>query len=415
MLFTFVRRSARPSACALALFVAAAFFARPAQAVDPQYQCTAPGVTPGSFCTSVYPTPWVYHPEINIEGTKNYASLGEIIAAWEAYLPAHTVRCAPTPLTSTTFDVSGPWSSTSPHYEYGVDIFHQHRLKFLSIVYNNSAPMCGITWADYSTTILVTRSVVCPVGYTLIYEAGPPVVGPYCALEWDKVDEHKCPGGCGSGQVHKGNPGEVASGNKRQIETDYTGVLPFERRYNGLTAKTSHWRWPALGKGWTADYFQRVDRAAHGGFDTAYVFRGDGRTLAFNASGTAFVAPVDVNISLTAQRDGSGNITGWTLEAENDDTEVYDGEGRLLSITTRSGRVRTLQYDPVSLLLQSVTDSHGNQLLFEFDAKRRLTKLTNPAGQFIQYAYNSYDNLLSATYPTPRVGSTTTHRAPRGI
>lgn len=113
--------------------------------------------------------------------------------------------------------------------------------------------------------------------------------------------------------------------------------------------------------------------------------------------------------------------TGWRYITADDDVELYDASGKLLSITHRGGRVETLVYSdgtsgtgggfvldadgnatasvlPVGLLIR-VSDEAGRSLKFGYDASSRVVKMTDPAGGVFHYRYDAANNLASVTYP----------------
>ena len=113
-----------------------------------------------------------------------------------------------------------------------------------------------------------------------------------------------------------------------------------------------------------------------------------------------YVAEADIAERLTRLFDGGGNPIGWKLVTRDDETELYDVNGRLTSVTTRSGLHHSLVYDGNGRL-QTVTDDFGRQLVFTYsnDNFRRVATITNPAGGIYQFAYDTDENLTSVTYP----------------
>ena len=200
-----------------------------------------------------------------------------------------------------------------------------------------------------------------------------------------------------------GNPIDLATGNKYQVETDYRsadGLLEFSRHYNSLleqppvatpyvSALGSHWRS-------TYDRAIRLGQIAH---PMVYAYRPDGKTFTFSASGSEFVTDPDINDRLAKRFDPSNVFIGWryTIGA-TDEVELYDTNGRLLSITSRAGVTATLGYDG-SGRLASVTDSFGKALTFSYDGSNRLANLTVPDGQSYIYSYNAANNVSGVAQP----------------
>ena len=73
--------------------------------------------------------------------------------------------------------------------------------------------------------------------------------------------------------------------------------------------------------------------------------RGDGSRVTFELSGGSYVATGDVASRLERLADGSGVPAGWRTTTDVDDQiQLYDAAGRLLSIATRDGKARSLSY-----------------------------------------------------------------------
>ncbi len=123
------------------------------------------------------------------------------------------------------------------------------------------------------------------------------------------------------------------------------------------------------------------------------------------------MADADVADRLTELKDVNGVRTGWQYTVAADDSvEAYNAAGKLLTITDRTGRTQTLTYDlPLASggdddpkTLDVVTDDTGRQLVFTYDAYKRIATVTDPAGGVISYGYDAQNNLVSVTYPDGR-------------
>lgn len=261
------------------------------------------------------------------------------------------------------------------------------------------------------------------------------------------------PPGCNTNPI---NPG---TGNKYQNETDYASSLVdglgLTRTYNGSPFSVDARVTRSFGARWTQpfDAILRQETPQQNGLkgtcwrwtddntiwcespisptpgvipDAVSIVRGDGKRYLFNRSGTGYFSQANVNDRLTATFNAANTaVTGWAYVAANGDvTESYDANGRLISITSRSGAVQQLTYSdgttndtsvsrvpstapvcthvqagavlPAGLLL-CVTDNWGRQLNFEYDITGRITKMIDPANQTTTYAYDG----LSGGCPTP--------------
>jgi RHS repeat-associated protein len=216
----------------------------------------------------------------------------------------------------------------------------------------------------------------------------------------------------GSNSISGGtNPINVLTGNKFQVETDYSGTgafpLVFQRTYNSsidlATGTGSHWR----------DNYARILTVDNDAAPTVvFSYRPDGRMTIYRLQGGSFVADGDINERLVRSVNGSGVTTAWTLTTATDEKEVYTPTGQLLSITNRAGVTQTLTYStaltsptiaPVPDLLIQVTHSFGQTLSFIYDDRSRIKTLVAPDGGQYQYEYDPYTNLTLVTYPDATV------------
>ena len=220
-----------------------------------------------------------------------------------------------------------------------------------------------------------------------------------------------------------GNPIGIFSGNKHHKEIDYevqenhASKLRFERFYNssfsfeGAVGQLDELAYQdtALGVRWRHSYSSRVDGYIHNTPDLAIVYRPNGRRVNFNLIGNNWIAGPDVKLQLTELVDASQNRTGWQLHLENNDVEIYNVDGKLISIESINGHTQALVYDQTTGGLLSVNDDFGNSLTFTYNSNGRLATMTDPDGNDYSYdyarsayAYSSLDrsnNLVSVILP----------------
>ncbi len=146
---------------------------------------------------------------------------------------------------------------------------------------------------------------------------------------------------------------------------------------------------------------------------TATLYRPDNTTRTFTMTNGAWTPNVnEFSTKFATLTDGSGNSTGFSYVNENDETELYDLTGRLLSITNRAGLMQTMHYTQnpnnasyfssatqLPPLLTSVTDSFGHVMTFSYDNSWRLTGAVDPNGGQYTYSYGTSGNLSSVSYP----------------
>ena len=213
------------TAFALVVMTCMLMGSREAHAVLPIYLCTAPNVTPGSDCTAVTITDWEFRGYIaGNPFPGRYPSLAALIGAVQSAWLTHPYVCSFTPA-GTQLDIGGSvaFGPDAIRYQNGTDVFHQHRVTFDEVIGNSSNPC----WDQFQNILYVAqdRQIRCPVGYAQVYEKGPPAIGPYCARPWGNFDEAKCPSCGGKGKITKGNPVDIATGDKVQIATDRKSVV----------------------------------------------------------------------------------------------------------------------------------------------------------------------------------------------
>ncbi len=269
--------------------------------------------------------------------------------------------------------------------------FHISVLEFRKRVYPDG-PNCS---APTNTIVLRrSRDARCPAGY----KSRNAVTGPECYIPAECSET--CAGNSASTVV--GNPVSVVTGTKFQREDDYqvaadTGI-EFSRYY-----KSTGYYWPE----------NLVDTGVTGEFIATDVWRHTYDRRFFNVSGNSEVGAIlqrasgalqvfdTVGTELT-NRTSSGAIlrdipnTGWDLTLSNGDVEHYDTSGRLVSITTRAGRVTTLSY--TGGLLTTVTGPFGHTLTLAYNADLLLESVTLPDSGIIQYGYDDTKRLTSVTY-----------------
>jgi RHS repeat-associated protein len=147
---------------------------------------------------------------------------------------------------------------------------------------------------------------------------------------------------------------------------------------------------------WQTPYDSRVIPVVGSSFVSAAILRADGSVKYFRQDGTEYPhfagSPVETLVV---------NAGGMVFTAGDDHVETYDTQGRLTSIWDKSGLQRSLLYD-ANNRLQTVSDARGRTLTFNYviaDDQSWALTMTAPDGLTYLYNFDSYDNLLSVTYP----------------
>ena len=289
--------------------------------------------------------------------------------------------------------VRGPCGSTKYHpsstwdFKDGIEVYNNRRLK---------ASYCNGNLDGY--TVDRRRTASCPGGYsyngytcTLTGTNLLKSAGPMCPLV--------------------GNPVYPGTGNKYQREVDQksdtSGSIGFIRHYNSRLVYSSKNYTINTGANWSNTYTRQVTRFVHRGISLATVVRPDGRAFNYvlDAANLVWVPDEDVKGNLEELKDSQGVRTGWRYKTPGDVAELYDANGRLLSITDLQGRTQTLTYadqdpnEPIPLTQSYPTriDSNtGEYLLFAYSPHRlahRLVSMEDQAGRSWGYRYDSSGNL----------------------
>ena len=195
-----------------------------------------------------------------------------------------------------------------------------------------------------------------------------------------------------SGAPNEGNPINVATGNKYQLETDFVGAgdfpLAMRRHYNSLKSSDI-----LVGEKWRHDYecSLSIDLAASPA--TISVNRADGVVFTFTQQNNLWVSDADVTETLVQ------TANGFIYTTENNLREAYDSNGRLLSMTNTRNQAISLSYNSTNGLLETVTGPFGRTLSFSYDNSGRLTAFDDPEGNVYRYEYDNNSNLAKVIYP----------------
>jgi len=224
----------------------------------------------------------------------------------------------------------------------------------------------------------------CPRGYAIRADDDSPGRF-FCQLQ-NPVED--------SGELCAGNPISIGTGNKHQVEIDYTdtrkGYLRLERHHNNYT-----WGSQGLfGSNWTSTFERRL--SYHGGVpDLVTVRRENGLNYQYiKQTDGSWQSNTDTREKLIE------TASGWTYVSTDDETETYDVAGQLLSIEFVDGTIIALSYSSTGLL-EEVRSSSGEALTYyedPGDADNLIDSVTvdagaGQAGLVWKYHYDSDSNL----------------------
>lgn len=190
-----------------------------------------------------------------------------------------------------------------------------------------------------------------------------------------------------------GNPIEIGSGNKFQVEEDLAFVdhLGFSRYYNSNYAGYFD---SEIGKGWSHSWSASLEFRSS---TLIQARRSDGKVLTFNKDYQGkWIGDADVKDELKARYDVAGEILDFVFENHKDgSTESFDSSnGNLLSITFRDGNIVEMFYDNSDLLF-AVSNSQGRMVYFTRDPEGNIQSVHGPTGVVITFGYDTKHNLVS--------------------
>ncbi|WP_204020893.1 LamG-like jellyroll fold domain-containing protein [Sinosporangium siamense] len=170
--------------------------------------------------------------------------------------------------------------------------------------------------------------------------------------------------------------------------------LSVVRSYNSLDHRTTG----MFGAGWSTRWDMRVRQETIAGVAMLLVTYPDGREVRFgdNGDGT-FQPPPGMHATLGVVAGG-----GWRLMDKSGTVYVFDGQGRLTSVTDVRGRAQTLVYGAGGRL-ETVTGAGGRSLSFTWSGDRVASVSTAPVnGTPLTWTYEyTSGSLTKVCLPQP--------------
>jgi YD repeat-containing protein len=196
-----------------------------------------------------------------------------------------------------------------------------------------------------------------------------------------------------------GDPIAIATGQSFQVETDHrssrSAGLSFQRFYNSAASTED-----TLGVGWQHTFSRRVEALpSSAGATQVHVVRAGGRVVRFEAASGAWSAEATGLSSLEKLSDG------WRYRSENNELEIYDAQGHLLSVTSANGYSTRVMRDAAGRV-SAVEDTFGRSLVLGYDADGRLSWLKDVAGATVRYEYVRVGGISTLHRVTDASGAT---------
>lgn len=275
-----------------------------------------------------------------------------------------------------------------------------------------------------SLTCLIKRIPTLVIGFKLppngvfdkdpsssIYPEQPKCVECITSLTDDMANSQK---GYVSG-IFVDDPVNIVSGNYTMLQADLRLrsriPLVLSRIYNSLDMSSG-----LFGRGWSCPYQVQLNV----GVSTASLKLSDGSKVLFTKQGDAFVSSADSGLNLVFSSDtGFWSVTNprgaeWTFDTAGkiirmaraccgkgaaDATLLeYGPNGRLTKVTNPAGQYFQFTTNDNGQIT-TVKDSDGRVISYSYDDKGHLVSFTDPANRVTRYSYNTDGFMTSVTKP----------------
>ena len=203
-------------------------------------------------------------------------------------------------------------------------------------------------------------------------------------------------------QCNGTNPIHTAMGFKLQQETDYRSQTPNPLIFKRYYTSGNHWVLSDLGSNWRHNYSKHIQLDEATSNIVAYIYRANGDKFTYiQQEDNLWLGDPDIKGRLESVEGG-----GWRHTDSQENVEIYNSSGKLISITNRAGVTQTLSYNS-SGLLEMVVDTFGNAISFTYNADNLVETLTDTADNVYRYSYDATGKLISVTYPDDTPADTT--------
>ncbi len=214
--------------------------------------------------------------------------------------------------------------------------------------------------------------------------------GPFPTITGRVKQTKTCPAGPNPQPCHP------ATGDKSRSETDFEfSGRPFTRYYHSLGQFVDKAGFPV---GWTHTYSERY--ASNGSL--SWIVTSDGYYETFTSIGGSRYRLDNSSDRILDKLTDTGLIK-YRITSSDGEIHDFDSQGRLVAIRNPSHPERdvTLAYNSQLIgkdFLETITDTNGRVLKFEYDTPGLISRAILPDGSIISYEYDSYENLVAVDY-----------------
>ncbi|WP_144423899.1 DUF6531 domain-containing protein, partial [Xanthomonas graminis] len=270
------------------------------------------------------------------------------------------------------------WTSGSPRNDdFGMET--QYRVYDVNTLFGSDC-----TPLKYNISEARTRRLECPKPYTywLISEQACANKDIFATIEFSAP---QCETNPGADSGMRGNPCDVKTGEKFQVEHDFDlGWINLARYYHSGVAVASG----GFGPGWT--YSHSLQLTIQG--DSMGLVEGNGYIVPFHKVGSDYLAANASGERIVA----SGNQ--WQLYRQ-DAVYTFDAKGRLVARVSEDGAGLVYAYDEAGRL-QTITSLQGRSIELQYADASDDALISGISSAGVQIASYSYDQsrLKSVTY-----------------
>jgi RHS repeat-associated protein len=309
--------------------------------------------------TPVLSTEWTY---IKYYSTDEFETEQELIDSYVADHPDSDAQCAPK-----AWSYLGGWTATS--MLWGESTVEHRTIKVTREVYNSYHQQCFENAVNSS--LRRDRESYCE-GPRAANGGG----GGYACVNNREATVYGRP--VTAAAECRGNPCNVATGDKVIREVDYVGVgIEFVRTFHSAGTDRN----TRLGTNWTHSYGTRLVNS-HPTYMAAILDTGFQEAFYKISSAAIYGSQTDSGLILRKDS-GTGE---WELHEPSGDKKIYNDDGVLLRLVSANGQTTTVTRDG-SGRVDYVTGPFGHMLDFVYDGNGQLDKLIDPSGNDIEFDY----------------------------